>query len=1129
MSSLKINNSQTLGGEYYILNSLEQTSLGQGATGPAGADGTSPDAPTNTFSFTQKTVLKPQLSIQKERVLSSNITAHSTSSLSQFQYSTIGTDCTTNYVALIADNQIIISNDGIEWQNVLIASDFSGQIKGLVHNGDIFILVTESKVYVSQTGATWFLVNTTIFDGLTIKAIFCCNNIVYINAESTHTDEEYYPIYQSTDGINYTKGPFLFTPDKYLVYGHDIVDIFYNGNFYILMVTETVYNSLNMIIWYSNNIIVPGGGTTAYGYSPIRYTGSYYSCLIKSGDGRGGYNDFQFVSSDGTNWNPIELDLPVGDISGYVTNGLVNVGVINTLTGDSCILVMNDKGIIKQKNYGNSIITGMFWDGNKFIGYISSGEEYNAIYSYDALTWYQNSVQRISGIITLVKNLNQRNTISFPSTRVLLFCGSIGILYYPAKTGFTDNIIPGFSDPVYNCIYNGKMYIIVSQNSPQGFSLSYMFNGDTEIKILDSLYAGGYFTGASSVCWTGKMFVLTLNNPDNTIMKSYDGINWIPVKRLNTANERVKYFTGANCCVWNQKQGVLLAGGYSVEDPVNEGELFVRTTDGEIWTSFSISGYINCTLLCTNGDLYIASVFSSQTGKNTIIYSTNGYSLWKESFEAVLNTENYTQFYWNGYIFVALISNSNQIGVSKNGKTWDFITIIDSITASSIIATSSITYMNEMFILTAIPSDSTDYAIYTSVDGTIWTRFGYTSYSPSLLPFLYNTQNIYNSNSIPSAFYGMININQPQLYVINNFLVRRNTGILKNSLAHTTITAINKDTKTPIFKIYFNIVWYGSFYIYNSIKIDIDLDIPVIYPSNPELSYDGITLVDIDAPIPFSWCSTYNGSLYLIGGGVVTRGDPVLYRSIDMETWLPCSTPDGINFIISAYWNGEYFLISGSSLTEPEAVFQKEPGISFLIQSYDGITWDRVNMGTKLENYGYITNLVYIYDTWFFTCPTRDNTNIYTFAKISNLDFPDTLEEIASLYTSGNVAYGNNIIAICGRLTATGPLCVMSSVDGGTAWTTIELPISIECDYFTWSGGVFNITTYGNVLTSVDCVNWSTIYSNQETQYISTNSTQGHVYKTTCLYQEIPSNPLISTTPGSYMPSTSESINISLY
>ena len=215
--------------------------------------------------------------------------------------------------------------------------------------------------------------------------------------------------------------------------------------------------------------------------------------------------------------------------------------------------------------------------------------------------------------------------------------------------------------------YNGSLWVCVALNSSAGSSTSmlhYSTDGKawtaSSVFIQEQMYA---------VAWNGSYWLATGNNDvqgtGNTatasILKSTDGVNWLPVDQ-GYSNKIMA--AGVKGIAWNGSQWIAVGNGSQA------GQTDIAySSNGTSWgyatgASWNTQGYN----AAWNGSVWVASGDAGVT----LCYSANGTS-WTGSS----NTSDYTQveaLAWNGTVFLAAGlgygASGNWGGTSTNGQSW---------------------------------------------------------------------------------------------------------------------------------------------------------------------------------------------------------------------------------------------------------------------------------------------------------------------------------------------------------------------------------------------------------------------------------------------------------------------------
>jgi hypothetical protein len=203
--------------------------------------------------------------------------------------------------------------------------------------------------------------------------------------------------------------------------------------------------------------------------------------------------------------------------------------------------------------------------------------------------------------------------------------------------------------------------------------------------------------------WNGLTFII--NTTGNTILTSYNGINW-NINTLSQQNGVSVKWTNPNIGIMNIIQPTIVGGSgtfntmsYSL-DGIN-----YRNLGNNIFT-------ISCNSVAWNGNIWVAG---GQGTINTLAYSYDGL-LWTGIGIQTFSSACY-KILWNGTMWLACGSgNVNTLATSLDGKTWTGLgkTIFD-------ISGLSADWNGSYWLIGGSGNVNT---LATSLDGNVWTGLG---------------------------------------------------------------------------------------------------------------------------------------------------------------------------------------------------------------------------------------------------------------------------------------------------------------------------------------------------------------------------------------------------------------------
>lgn len=420
-------------------------------------------------------------------------------------------------------------------------------------------------------------------------------------------------------------------------YGN-IIDILYNGNNLILVGTKKIKYHVSGTTW--------NDGWTSQGTDLIG-AGIYQNKFIAF------FSDSAIESTDGTTWNNVSINLPLGYSLSKVFN-VSNLFFGIAVNGDDKCIVYSADGVDWSNVYSinfESDIFDIIYNGNTYVAYTEAG---NIVESANGTEWIEKN--------NLPFELIPSNTIDAASDTKLMVNymeGFGGINYILCKDGYirstsdfdsyyTINNQMGFETIAKNkkgwyvCTNKTKVYygksldkLVKVSNVNARYYNSITTNGDYFVFINDNSrvckliisetgettiqYSDVIDSYLTSLCFFKDKFIACSSLG---IFHSDDGVNWVVSVRNNIS---------AKICMSENKILIKGGGGYFHSD------------DGINWDLKPFPS-INCILY---GDgTYLMS--ASRSGSSVIFKSTNGID-WIEY--PVDFSFNYGVFFRNKFYF----------------------------------------------------------------------------------------------------------------------------------------------------------------------------------------------------------------------------------------------------------------------------------------------------------------------------------------------------------------------------------------------------------------------------------------------------------------------------------------------
>jgi hypothetical protein len=544
-----------------------------------------------------------------------------------------------------ARNSIAYSPDGINWTGLGI-NNLCQQGKAVAWNGSMWIVVGD---YYDNTSVS--------------------NTILYsykINPTSV-TD---------WTGLN-------------IIFSSYLHGIAWNGLMWIAVGDGTNGpNGANSMAYSYDGINWTGLGTSIFSTrcTTIKWTGSMW---LASGDGS---NTIRY-SYNGINW----ISAPTNSIfSGIGANTIeMNFRKQHTITFPTSLTVA-----LCNNDNNNTIVysyDGLNWNGSGNSLFNTSGNSAN-----------------FNGILWVATGQGSNHTLGYSYD---------GINW----TGLGKSI---FDSSGYNAIFNGLMWIAVGNGSNN--TLAYSYDGINWIGLGKTIF----LTQANSIAWNGTMWIAVGSSNGNiTIAYSYDGINWTTVSSPPNA-------TSGNNIAWNGNLWIIVASG---------GNTIMCSYNGINWIGLSNSIFNNVNANCGgygiawNGELWIAvglGIYSSGAIRQYLAYSYDGI-YWRVSNPTSGNIGTLYSVTWNGQYWIC--GGKSTDGGSCTYNSQDGITWTLNNNIYNIIAGSQINYIswnqNQPNISIQQAIVATGSALNTlsySNDGILWYGLGNNIFAPSAYGVAWN-------------------------------------------------------------------------------------------------------------------------------------------------------------------------------------------------------------------------------------------------------------------------------------------------------------------------------------------------------------------------------------------------------
>ena len=494
-------------------------------------------------------------------------------------------------------NSIAYSYDGISWSG-LEESIFTNYGYGITWNGIMWIAVgagTNTIAY-SYDGINWTGLGTSIFT-ISGEGVAWNGEMWIVVGNGTNS------IAYSYNGINWTGlGQSVFTN-----YGNGVI---WNGTIWVAVGagTNSIAYSNDGINWTGTNVFTNGGNGIAFNDFREHQIKIPASKMVAIGKGT---NNIAY-SYDGINWTGMGNNIFTDEVRGIAWNESMWVAVG---AGTNTIAYSYD-GII-WFGLGASVFFDGFdvaWNG---IIWIAVGNGTNSIaYSYDGINW--------TGLGTSV------------------FTTGLGVAW------------------------NGTMWMALGDGTN---NMAYSYDGINWIGLGVSILEQIQDVAWNGIMWVAVGFALL---EQTSIAYSYDGINWIEID-----NNIIKF--GGSKVVWNGELWVAVGSSQllsiidGIVEIVNGTNSIVYSYDGINWTGLGLSIFDDTgnggVDVAWNGTMWVAV----GSGTNSIAYSYDGIN-WTGLGDNIFNEGK--GIIWNGTMWIAVGSGTNKIAYSYDGINWTGLTFI---------------------------------------------------------------------------------------------------------------------------------------------------------------------------------------------------------------------------------------------------------------------------------------------------------------------------------------------------------------------------------------------------------------------------------------------------------------------
>ena len=573
-------------------------------------------------------------------------------------------------------------------------SEINSQVAVAVGGGAI--------TYTYNAGVTWATVNTTLFSVEGRGIVWGNNKWVAVGQGATNT-------------LGYS----------------------YNGLIWYGGAAAIFTTRGNCVVWTGQIWLAGGEGTNtlAYSYDGVKWVGLGNPIIDVAVEGLA-WNGYQFVAvGSGTN------------TLAYSTDGMNWFAAFNTVFTSSGYSVAWNTGIWVAVGSGTNTLAyssdGKTWTGigtaifsegravawNGVVWLAGGTGTYQIAYSSDGISWTPVS---ISGIMTTVYGVawSLSQWVATGSSGGFAY-SSNGISWTPvADTQFTGNG-RALATRLDNSLATRSNFLLTTSDT---YPILYSIGG-VQWQPISSLISGK----ATHITWNGTQWLAGIEGGSDTLIYSYDGINWIGLGQT-------LFSTKCSYISWNGIQWVAVGSGtntlaYSYDGTVWTGigtgvlstsgngvvwgkDKYVATgegthslaysNDGIVWTGLGQVFFPIGRGIAYNGLMWVACGEGSAT---TLIYSSDGIN-WTAAYSQPF-TLGAWDVAWNGVQWIALGTSTSGVNLaySSDGNVWTALTLN--------ISAKGIAWTGTKWLVTG--ASGSDPIVYSSVDGISWT-----SESPNL-------------------------------------------------------------------------------------------------------------------------------------------------------------------------------------------------------------------------------------------------------------------------------------------------------------------------------------------------------------------------------------------------------------
>ena len=738
---------------------------------------------------------------------------------------------------------------------------------------------------------------------------------------------------------------------------------------------------VNSIAWNGYMFIAAGQGTNTLAYSSdgLVWTGLLFDVFTTAGNGVAwGQNKWVAVgegsatiaySSTGLTWTTSSVVL----LGGGKCIGWNGVKWVAGGTG-TYPLVYSSSGTLWSLAVSSPMpsIYGVAWAGESWTITGSSG---GFAISTDGVTWTSGATTEFTGNGYGITARSQFEGVALQSSLLYATGDNFTVAYSLGGSTWTtvQSLIMGVAGSI---IWNGSMWLAGMITGSD--TILYSYDGVNWI----GLGQIAFNTRCNQIAWNGFLWVAT-GFGVNTLFYSYDGLSW-------TGLGSTIFTTEAFGIAWGS--GLFVATG-------SGSACLASSPDGINWTASGSTVFTEGRKIAYGNGLFIAC---GVAGTSSMAYSSTGLT-WTPVASPPFSVSAY-DVAWNGSIWLAIGTNSNTVNVaySSTGLTWTGITVAD-------ISVKGLAWSAPFWYLSG-----TTTIIYKSTDGINWSSGSSTS-GPA---YAIASKSLY-----------------PYGTVSKTATIACGTGATK--MAGSSDGRYWFSITSPFTTSALCVAWNGTIWVAGGSGT-----YQVAYSTNG-IDWTGVTLSNVTAIYGVAWST---GKWVAVGSGSFNRAE-----STDGITWTSIVNSSG------GFFAGDSYAIIGG------VGGWIATGLPGILSSVDGTTWTDVNSTLFTAVYSVGTN-----GKQFVAGGTGTNTIAVSFNGSTFIGLGAT---IFSTKCAG-VIYGSTSWVAVGEGTNT----LAVSTDGGLTWTGLGSTIfSTRGTSVYWNGQNFVATGEGTntLAVSADGFVWS--------------------------------------------------------